>query len=146
MKISKIYLLPCLLALCACDGGPAPTGVSAETPVVMPTPSTAVPVPPATIASTMGRGILRADPETLSKCESATVSISWDASKLYPALTAVEIHVTATGEATGKLFAAGGATGTATTGPWAKPGLVFVARDTIGNELDRITLGGPVCM
>ena len=143
MNKLPIFLLPSLLVLAACDGPaqtspPAASAASAEHADKV--EETAAP-----IAATTDRGILQADPATLPSCDPAVVNVRWDAGKAHPDLTAVEIHAMAPGETAGKLFAAGGAAGSAATGPWAKPGQVFLMLDTSGNELDRITLGGPAC-
>jgi len=142
-----IFLLPFVLALVACDR-PAQVSPHVETPAATTVPSQEAvrsAQTTAPISAIVGRGVLQADPATLAGCEPVVVNVSWDASKLHPEVTAVEIHAIAAGETTGKLFAAGGAAGAAATGAWSKPGQVFQARDTAGNELDRITLGGPGC-
>ena len=138
-------LFPCFLLLGACDG-PTPAPPPEDPAVAASAPAVIAKAPPAAlIPATTGRGLLQADPATLPNCESAVVNVRWDATRLHPDLTAVEVHVIAPGETAGKLFAAGGAADAAASGPWANPGLVFQARDTAGNELDRITLGGPDC-
>jgi hypothetical protein len=49
-------------------------------------------------------------------------TITWDA----PFATAIEVHL---GSPSGPLFAAGGSTGSQTTGPWVPNGLVFYLQD-----------------
>jgi hypothetical protein len=51
-----------------------------------------------------------------------TTTLTWDA----PFATAVEIHL---GSSSGPLFAGGGSTGSATTGPWVTNGMVFYLQD-----------------
>lgn len=144
MNRQSIIIFLCLVLLGACD---APTPVSPAGDDTDP-PAQVSPEanpPAAYIAPSAGLGLLRADPATLTSCDPAVVKVHWDVAKRHPDVTTVEIHVIAPGEAAGKLFAAGGATDTAPTGPWAKSGVIFQARDPAGNELDRITLGGPDC-
>jgi hypothetical protein len=66
--------------------------------------------------------------------------IHWSA----PGIGSVEVHVESPA---GKLFAVGGSTGEATTGPWARPGLAFYLQDAsqgdstlAGRTLARMTL------
>ena len=147
MNLRPILLLPCMLVLAAC-GGPtqAPPPAAAPAPPSASTNETMPPAAPALqIAASPGHGVLQADPATLRSCEPAIVNLRWDIVSSHPDVKSVEVHVIAPGETAGKLFAAGGPTDAAATGPWAKPGLVFLLSDTAGKELDRITLGGPDC-
>lgn len=97
------------------------------------------------ITAVAGKGMLKAEPVALASCEHAIVKLTWDATTMDPAPVTVKVHTLAPGETTSKLFAAGGAIGEATTGPWARSGHVFELRDDKGMELDRIVLGGPIC-
>lgn len=143
MNRQSITLYLSLALLCACDAPtrvPPVNGAASQTPVSIATNPSA-----SQVVATGGLGLLRADPATLPDCDPAVVKVRWDVAKRHPEVTTVEIYVIAPGEGVGKLFAAGGAKDTAPTGPWAKSGVMFQARDTAGNELDRITLGGPDC-
>jgi hypothetical protein len=80
------------------------------------------------------QGILTASPnpiviptQTYASPMGGTTTIQWSA----PTATTVEVHV---GSPTGTLFAAGGSSGSATTGAWVTDGMVFCLQDTSGGK------------
>ncbi|HME10139.1 MAG TPA: trypsin-like peptidase domain-containing protein, partial [Bryobacteraceae bacterium] len=84
-------------------------------------------------ASVTGSPTLSATPNPLP-AGTNVVALSWSA----PANTSTSIRV---GSPTGTLFAAGGASGSASTGPWASPGMSFYLIDqTTGATLANVTL------
>ena len=85
-------------------------------------------------------------PATVPVCDPpAEVTLTWNVQGVRPAVTTVQLWTNEPG-AQAKLFAEGGAVDQATTGPWARPGMVFVLKaKTSGAELFRTTLGGPRC-
>ncbi|HEX4229519.1 MAG TPA: hypothetical protein VHZ07_12680 [Bryobacteraceae bacterium] len=71
---------------------------------------------------TGGTLTLSPNPIPVSGGQDGTTTITWNA----PFATAVEIHL---GSPSGPLFAGGGSTGSATTGPWVTDGMVFYLQD-----------------
>jgi hypothetical protein len=85
------------------------------------------------------------EPATLSSCGvGKIVTVKWDVRAEKPAITDVEIFTGAPMKET--LFAAGGPTGEAATGPWASPGTVFILKNKAdGKNVAHIVVGGPTC-
>lgn len=120
------------LAACQQEGVPAPAPVGAA------------PAAPATAAPTNDVQRLRLDPATLSACEpGSAVTVNWDASDLAET-SDLQLWVVDGGQE--KLFAAGGATGTATTGTWSRPGTGFRLKSAnTGAIVAETVVGGPPC-
>lgn len=89
---------------------------------------------------------LTVSPGTLSACDPGSETlVQWDANASGSPTDGVELWVGA-GQEDAKLFAAGGATGEARTGPWARPGTHFVLKNkNDGKVIAEATVGGPVC-
>ena len=137
MNKLHLILLPLALGLAAC--GPKPsddTAPVADAPAATTAPATAAPqveVAPTTM--------IHALPAALADCKQTSVTLQWDVRSQKPGLTSVKIYT-----ADGKLFAHAGASGSNETGPWVKPGFVFVLKSAADEtELERLTIGGPVC-
>ena len=87
---------------------------------------------------------LRTEPASLSDCNAKVINVIWDLSKTHPGENAVEIWVGEHDSA--KVFAAGGNSGQAMTGPWATPGTTFSLRLPNKTEtLAQAIVGGPNC-
>lgn len=135
MNKFRLILLPIALGLAAC--GPAPSDEAAPVASQPGTPE-AQAAPQVAVAPTK---MIHAEPAALPTCKSAVVTLKWDLRKDKPALTTVKIY---TGN--GKLFTHSGGVGSLATGPWVKPGSVFVLKSGVDDaELERLTIGGPVC-
>ena len=134
MKKHSAALLPLLaLALAAC--GPAPSDQAAP---ATPAADTAPAVPQVQVTPTT---MIRAEPAALADCKSAVVKLKWDTYKTHPDIKSIKIYTGA-----GKLFTHTAAVGSMETGPWVKPGSVFVLKSGVDDsELERLTIGGPVC-
>lgn len=132
----RSFLLPSLLVLTVAACGPAP---SDQTAPVADTAATASPTTPQVeVAPTT---MIHAEPASLSECRASVVTIKWDVRKEKPGLSTVKIYT-----ANGKLFTHTGASGSQETGPWVKPGSTFVLKSGVDDtELERLTIGGPVC-
>jgi len=134
-------LLPLAIALAACGRGPADQTATDAAAGAEPaaTPAEAAPaIPQVEVASTT---MIHAEPAALPDCDPAVVTLTWDVRTAKPGLTSVKIL---TGN--GKLFTHKGSFGTAQTGPWVKPGSVFLLTSgSDDTELERLTIGGPVC-
>ena len=89
---------------------------------------------------------LSLSPAKVPACDPASeVTLTWNVQAMRPAVTTVQLWTNEPG-AQPKLFAEGGPVDQATTGPWARPGMVFVLKTKgLGTELFRATLGGPRC-
>jgi hypothetical protein len=136
MNNFRLILLPLALGLAAC--GPAPSDETA--PVANPSdaPAAAPIIPQVVVAPTK---MIHAEPAALTSCKPAQVTLNWDLRKEKPALTTVKIY---TGN--GKLFTHSGGVGSQETGPWVKPGSEFILKSGVDDaELERLTIGGPVC-
>ncbi|QNN71405.1 hypothetical protein [Thermomonas carbonis] len=135
MKASALILLPLAFTLAAC--GPAPSDQT--TPVAETAAPAAAPVPQVVVAPTK---MIHAEPAALAVCKpGAVVTLKWDVRKEKPELTTVKIYTES-----GKLFTHSGASGSQATGNWVKPGSVFVLKSGVDDtELERLTIGGPVC-
>ncbi|WP_411834133.1 hypothetical protein [Pseudoxanthomonas mexicana] len=132
-----ILLLPILLALniAACSQPEEPPTAPADAPATASAGKAAT--------ATGEQGLLKATHGGVSCDSPADVSISWDASD--KGTEAVEVRVGEGEDAT--LFATGGATGSQSTGPWVKPGTLFVLRNQADKAvLDRLTIPGDACL
>ncbi len=88
-------------------------------------------------ASVTGSPTISASPNPLA-AGTNVVTLSWNA----PTYTSTQVRV---GSPTGTLFAEGGVSGTATTGPWASPGTAFYLIDApTGSTLASVTLQSAV--
>lgn len=97
----------------------------------------AAPLPPGTAMAVKPAALQSCDPPE-------AVTVQWDFSTSHPEASTIEIWVGS--EEQPMLFASGGAAGSATTGAWAHPGLVFRARDAAGGEeVGRVAIAGPEC-
>jgi hypothetical protein len=96
-------------------------------------------------ASTTPAG-LSLSPASVPVCDPPSeVKLTWNVQAMRPAVATVQLWTNEPG-APAKLFAEGGPIGQATTGSWARPGMVFVLKAKgLGTELLRATLGGPRC-
>lgn len=123
-----------LIWLCACSQEGANTAAPASTPSSAATASESKPSGPAYVV-----------PGELTGCtQGKVVTLKWDFRSIHPEVTEVEI-LTGT-PATETLFAAGGPTGEAPTGPWAYPGTMFVIKNKAdGKELSRVVVAGQAC-
>ena len=82
-----------------------------------------------------------AEPAALADCKQTVITLKWDIRAEMPGVTSVKIYTDS-----GKLFAHLGAFGSVESGPWVKPGSAFVLKSgTDDTELERLTIGGPVC-
>jgi len=96
--------------------------------------------PPAPISSKT----LSVSPARLEQCKAPVVAqVSWN----IQSRGAKDVHIfVAEPNVPEKLFTFGGLTGTAATGPWAKAGMIFVARDKAsGEELGRTVIESIPC-
>lgn len=135
MIVSRFSLLLLALGLAAC--GPAPSDQAAA-PVADGTPATPVATAQVEVAPTT---LIHAEPAVLPDCTATTVTLAWDTRKDKPEVATAKIYTE-----NGKLFVHMGASGSVATGPWVKPGSVFVLKNGADDaELERLTIGGPVC-
>ncbi len=141
MNKFRLILLPLALGLAAC--GPAPSDdtapVTDTSAAAVPAPATAgTAAPQVEVAPTK---MIHAEPAALADCKQTVVILNWDVRKERPEITTVKIYTDA-----GKLFTHSGGVGSIETGPWVKPGTMFVLKSgTDDAELERLTIGGPVC-
>ncbi|GAB3362734.1 hypothetical protein GCM10027431_01190 [Lysobacter rhizosphaerae] len=130
-----------LIALVGITGCSKPANTAEGDASAPPQPTT-----PASPVAQPAKGtnlLLTATPGTAG-CDVGTVAkFNWDLSS-NPAISEVELLVGDGPEA--KLFAAGGRTGEAETGPWVYSGTTFVLRNKADQaELDRVVISGPTC-
>ena len=106
--------------------------------------SSARSAPAATATAPATVGVLSVTPSSMAACDPAAVAdVYWNASR-HVGVNTVQIYI-GTGSSE-KLFAAGGATGDAKTGPWVRPGTVFTAKaKDSGTVLGTVTISGPTC-
>jgi len=127
------------LALAACRGEPPET---APLPGPGPTATAAGEVagPPTGVADGLAYS-----PQPLPTCLGGQVAeIRWNL-KSAAGSTTVNIKLVEP-DGSERVFAQSGMSGSKATGPWARPGLVFIARDTANDEeLARVTLDGTGC-
>lgn len=135
-----IVLLPAaVLLLAACQHS------SQETAAPAAPASSAKSAPAATATAPATAGVLSVTPSSMAACDPAAVAdVHWDASR-HAGVNTVQIYI-GTGSSE-KLFAEGGATGDAKTGPWVRPGTVFTAKamDSGKMLLGIVTVAGPTC-
>ena len=132
----RSLLLPSLLVLAVTACGPAPSDQAA--PVAEAATGASPSTPQVEVAPTT---MILAEPASLAECKPSVVTLKWDLRKGTSDAKTVKIYTGA-----GKLFVHSGAAGSQETGPWVKPGSVFVMKDAADeNEIERLTIGGPVC-
>ncbi len=134
-----IVLLPAAaLLLAACQHSAQETAAPAAAA------SSAKSAPAATATAPATAGVLSVTPSSMAACDPAAVAdVHWNASR-HAGVNTVQIYI-GTGSSE-KLFAEGGATGDAKTGPWVHPGTVFTAEATdSGKMLGMVTVAGPTC-
>lgn len=144
MNKCRLILLPLVLAIAACSPAPddqaaSASAASATPATVEPAEATAMPsAPQVEVAPTV---LIHAEPAALPDCNGHAVTLTWNVAQAKPGVATVKIYT-----GSGQLFAHHGASGSVETGPWAKPGSVFVLRSgDDDSELERLTIGGPVC-
>jgi hypothetical protein len=119
----SIALLALVIAGCQQEGMPAP-----------PEPVTAITSP-----------VLAAEPSTLTTCSAVVADVKWDVHEAGKKVSGTQLWVGSSPDEL-KLFSSGGAQGEAKTGPWTRPGLNFVLKDSAtGRTLGTIVVGGPGC-
>lgn len=136
MKIRSktITLIPVAALLLAACQHPS------QQPVAEPTASTSSALSTAPVASTTVN-VLTVTPSSMATCDPAAVA------KIHWATHASEVQIFVGTGSNAKLFAAGGATGDAETGPWVRPGTRFVAiNKSNGKVLARVAIQGPKCI
>lgn len=133
-QVIPAILVVVALAACQHEGAPSPAAA----------PVAAAPAAPATAAPTNDVQRLHLDPATLSACEpGSSVRVNWDASDLAET-NDLQVWVVDGGQE--KLFVAGGASGTATTGTWSRPGTGFRLKSArTGAIVAETVVGGPPC-
>lgn len=117
------------LAACQHEGVPPPAPVTTA---------------PAEPAQTSNSKRLHLEPAALSSCEQGSaVTVDWDGTDL-AGNQDLQLWVVDDGQE--KLFAAGGATGTATTGMWSRPGTKFRLKSAQdGTVVAEAAVSGPSC-
>ena len=138
MKLLLLTLLVPFLLLVGCDRSASSSvaaGGAAEATTGL---------PQAKAISARSSKQLRIEPATLRDCVASVTNVAWDLSATLPGQNAVEVW---TGEGdSAKLFASGGNTGEAMTGPWTTPGITFSLR--LAGETETVAhaiVGGPAC-
>ena len=134
-----IVLLPAAaLLLAACQHS------SQETAAAVAAASSAKSALAATATAPATAGVLSVTPSSMAACDPAAVAdVHWNTSR-HAGVNIVQIYIS-TGSSE-KLFAEGGATGDAKTGPWVRPGTVFTAKaKDSGTVLGMVTISGPTC-
>lgn len=136
--MKRLLLVLLVICLGACQRRDAPLEAA---PVPM---GDAGAKPVGQAASTKNPIKLTVTPSRMTQCDPAVEAIvQWDASAM-PTITTIEIWASDGGEF--KLFAAGGATGEAKTGPWTRPGSRFRVLDPSENKaLAELQVSGPQC-
>lgn len=133
-----IAALSLLLPACdsSQDGPPAAAGISTA-------PASTSTDAHAPVLSSAA-GLLRGVPAGTASCGSPIeISFEWN---IGTAISTESVQLWVGDSQNAKLFAAGGAIGKATTGPWAAPGSVFVLRNgNDGTEIDRLVIPGDAC-
>ncbi len=140
MKSPRLLLALICLALSACnpEAGPVP---AAPAPAEAPLPAAAsFPTEPSgTVPAVVVPGVM-------TSCDTvAEATIKWSFDPLPNPPKLVDVFV-GTGDADLKLFVTGPTRSEATTGPWIRPGSLFVLRNhDDAAELARVTVQGPKC-
>lgn len=146
MKSLYLPLALACLALSACNPEQQPAAASAAS-AASATPAGA-PAAPAAVLPTEPSGDVPAVvvPGAMAACDPAEVAtVKWSFDHLPSPPQLVDVLV-GTGDADLKLFVTGPTRSDAKTGPWVRPGSVFVLRDHDGGqELSRVTVQGPKC-
>lgn len=146
--MQSIVVRSCLLVAFAASLAACDKPVDESSPVTATAgetgPAANAPAAPLAPPAKSEKGMMTASPG-VADCGSGTdVKIAWDATSK-PEVANVDVWV---GDTTpdAVLFAAGGSTGEQSTGPWVKPGTLFVLRNQADKqEIDRITIAGPTC-
>ncbi len=135
----RLFLLPLALGLVAC--GPAPSDTTSPAAETAPETASAAPAAAAPQVVVAPTKMIHAEPAALADCKQTVITLKWDIRAEMPGVTSVKIYTDS-----GKLFAHLGAFGSVESGPWVKPGSAFVLKSgTDDTELERLTIGGPVC-
>ena len=131
-----IALIPAVFLLAACHQQPSNNNAGATSAAAPPAPSASMQPQQASMISVVPASMAACDPAAVAK-------VSWNASGV-AGVNSVQIFVGS--GANEKLFAAGGAVGSSSTGPWTRPGTTFTAKDAAsGKVLGTVTVQGPAC-
>ena len=140
MKSPALYLALACLALSACnpEAKPEPAAPAAE--AAAPIAAVELPTEPSPASPAV------AVPGAMAACDpAAEATVKWNFDHLPSPPTLVDVLV-GTGDADLKLFVTGPTRSEAVTGPWVRPGSIFVLRrNDGGEELARVTVQGPKC-
>ena len=140
MRTTPLLLALTCMALSACnpEGTPQPS----SSPVEATASPTAAPLPTEPSAASPAVVV----PGAMSACDPAAEAlVKWNFDHLPNPPKLVDVFV-GTGDADLKLFVTGPTRSESKTGPWVRPGSVFVLRshdDAL--ELSRVTIQGPKC-
>lgn len=132
-----ITIIPALLLLAAChQQSSSNSGVASTSAAATSTDSASVQPQQVSVISVV--------PSSMKACDPAAVAkVSWNASG-DAGVNSVQIYVSSAADE--KRFAAGGAVGSASTGPWTRPGTTFIAKDAAsGKVLGMVAVQGPAC-
>lgn len=89
--------------------------------------------------------VLSAEPATLTTCSAIVANVKWNVRETHEKVSNTELWVGSSPDDL-KLFSSGGPQGESKTGPWTRPGLNFVLKDSAsGRILGEIVVGGPGC-
>ncbi|MCK9366938.1 MAG: hypothetical protein M0P72_07310 [Metallibacterium scheffleri] len=132
-----IALIPAVLLLAACHQQSGSNNNAAST-------SAAAAATASPSVQPQQASVISVVPGSMAACDPAAVAkVSWNASGL-AGVNSVQIYVGSAADE--KLFAAGGAVGSSSTGPWTRPGTTFTAKDAAsGKVLGTVTVQGPAC-
>lgn len=136
-----LALIPAVLLLAACHQQPgSTTGAQSGANLTLASAASAT----TNMMQSHKTALISVDPSSMAACDpAATAMVKWDASGR-PGVTGVKVYVGSGADE--KLFAAGGAAGSATTGLWTRPGTTFTAKNAAdGSVLGAVTVQGPVC-
>lgn len=140
LPYKRLLAASLVLALAACGSEPPPGPDLAQ-----PEGSGQTGTPASSTGDTSASQGLSHHPQPLANCLSnQVVEIRWALAPVGDA-TSVEILLVDS-EGTERAFARSGMEGSKMTGPWARPGQVFIARDpATREEMARLTLQGKGC-
>lgn len=132
-----LTLIPVVLLLAACHQQSSSDNSAASTNAASKSTASAA-------SQSQQASVISVTPSSVAACDPATVAkVSWNASGK-SGVKGVQIYVSSAAHET--LFAAGGAVGESTTGPWTRPGTTFTAKDAdSGKVLGSVTVQGPAC-
>ncbi|MHB1282358.1 MAG: hypothetical protein ACYCZI_00585 [Metallibacterium scheffleri] len=132
-----LALIPAVLLLAACHQQSSSDNSAASTSAAATSTASAA-------LQSQQASVISVTPSSMAACDPAAVAkVSWNASGK-SGVKGVQIYVGSAAHE--KLFAAGGAVGESTTGPWTRPGTTFTAKDAEdGTVLGSVTVQGPVC-